>query len=158
MTARTTSASAHADTWSGARRQLALHRRVVSAALAFVAVLLGLTALVQTPEQQPSPHGSGAAPSPALLDGHLAVPVRLSDPAVAKMLTPGDVVDVMVADHRGAARLVAADLIVTAVPDAEGGSPWADGDGLVMVAATEDEALALAGATARGPVTVAVHP
>lgn len=132
---------------------------MVSAALAFVAVLLGLTALVQTPGQQPSPNGSGAAPSPAaLLDGQLAVPVRLADPAVAAMLTPGDVVDVMVADQRSAARLVAADLTVTAVPDAEGSGPWTQTDGLVMVAATEDEALALAGASARGPVTVAVHP
>jgi len=132
---------------------------MVSAALAFVAVLVGLTALAQTPEHQPSPGVSGAATSPAaLLDGHLAVPLRLSDPAVAALLNPGDVVDVMVADQRSAARLVAADLTVTAVPDAEGSGPWAQGDGLVMVAVTEDEALALAGAAARGPVTVALHP
>ncbi len=50
------------------------------------------------------------------------------------------------------------DLTVTAVPDAEGSGPWTDSDGLVVVAATDDEALALAGAAARGPVTVAVHP
>lgn len=158
MTARATSASAPADAWSGVRRRLALHRRMVSAALAFVAVLLGLTALVQTPEQQPLTNGSGAASSPALLDGQLAVPVRLSDPAVAALLTPGDVVDVMVADQRSTARLIAADLIVTAIPKAEGGGPWSASDGLVMVAATQDQALALAGATARGPITVAVHP
>lgn len=74
------------------------------------------------------------------------------------MLAPGDVVDVIVADQRSVATLVAANLTVTAVPEAESGGPWADGDGLLMVAATEDEALALAGAAARGPVTVAVHP
>ena len=164
MTARATSASAHSDAWSGdawsgIRRQLALHRRTVSAALAFVAVLVALTALAQTPQQQSSSNGSGAAPpSVALLDDHLTVPLRLSDPAVATLLAPGDVVDVIVADQRSAARLVAADLTVTAIPNAEASGPWTDSDGLVMVAATEDEALALAGATASGPITVAVHP
>jgi len=159
MTARTQAALTKSDAWSGIRRQLALHRRTVSAALAFVAVLVGLTALAQSPEQQGLSHGSGTTPpTDALLAGHLAVPVRLSDPAVTKMLAPGDVVDVIVADQAGAARLVAADLTVTAVPNAEGGGPWTNSDGLVMVAATEDEALALAGATARGPVTVALHP
>jgi hypothetical protein len=164
MTGRTTaisgsSAATKSDAWSGVRRWIALHRRVVSAALAFVAVLLGLTALTTTPAQPSSPDGWGAAAAqPTLSDGQLAVPVRLADPAVAEMLAPGDVVDVIVADQRNVATLVAASLTVTAVPEAESGGPWADGDGLVMVAATDDEALAIAGAAARGPVTVAVHP
>ena len=159
MTARSTSASAHSDAWTGIRRRLALHRRTVSAALAFFSVLLGLTALTKTPEPQFAPDGSTfpashAAPS----DGQLAVPIQLAEPAVAGMLAPGDVVDVMVADQRSAATLVAADLTVTDVPDAEGSGPWTGNDGLVVVAATQDQALALAGAAARGPVTLAVHP
>jgi hypothetical protein len=132
---------------------------MVSAALAFAAVLMGLTALAQTPEPPPLSRGSDASPSSTVLgDGHLAVPVRLADPAVVTLLDPGDVVNVLVADRRGGARLVAADLTVTAVPDAGSGGPWAASDGLLMVAATEAQALSLAGATARGPVTVAVHP
>jgi pilus assembly protein CpaB len=157
MTTRTSSPSAHPEVWKGLRRWLALHRRWVSATLAFVAVLVGLTSLAQPAEPERSPRVA-APTSAALLDGHLAVPLRLSDPAVAALLGPGDVVDVMVADQRSTARLVAADLTVTAVPDAGSGGPWAQSDGLVMVAATEDQALSLAGAAAHGPVTVAVHP
>lgn len=158
MKAPTATGNAGSDTWVSVRRWLFLHRRAVSASLAFVAVLLGLLALTETPSQQPGTQPSAAAQRPALTDNQLAVPIRLSDPAVASLLAPGDVVDVMVADRGGLARFVAADLTVTAVPEAEGSGPWSDSDGLLMVAATADQALALAGATAAGAVTVAVHP
>lgn len=157
MTARTAAASTRSDALSTVRRWLALHRRMVSAALAFVAVLLGLSALTRTPEQL-APRGPGTSARSAPSDGQLAVPIRLSDPAVAEMLAPGDVVDVMVADQRGAATVVASELIVTAVPGDDASGPWSDGDGLVMVAADADTALTLAGAAARGLVTVAVRP
>ena len=94
----------------------------MSAALTFVAVLLGLTAVTQTPRTSAAVRRSRCHPSSAVLvDGQLVVPVRLSDPAVVTLLDPGDVVDVMVATERGGARLVAADLTVTAVPDADSG-------------------------------------
>jgi hypothetical protein len=101
-----------------------------------------------------SPNASAAVPA----DDELIVPLQLSDPAVAAMLRPGDVVDVMVADRRGDATLVASELVVTAVPGAEDDGPWTDSDGLVMVAADSATTLSLAGAASRGMLTVAVRP
>lgn len=158
MTGRTTTAQSNRDALASIRRRLALHRRSVSAALAFTAVLTGLTAITRAPELPAPQTGTGdVTRSVAASDAQLAVPLRLADPTVAGLLSVGDVVDVMVADQRGSATLVAADLTVTAIPGASGSGPWAEGDGVVMVGATEDLALALAGAAARGPVTVAVH-
>lgn len=143
------------------RRWLAIHRRPVSAGLAFVSVLFGLSALsqAQAPSAADASQAQASAVSAALGDGLLEVPVRLSDPAVAQLLSAGDVVDVIGAESRGATAVVAEQLTVVSVPDTDSGSAWsADGDGLVVVAASTDTALALADAASRGPVTVAVHP
>jgi pilus assembly protein CpaB len=86
------------------------------------------------------------------------VPIRLADPAVAAVVRPGDVVDVIAADRGVTARVVAARVTVTQLPDAGGDGLWGPRDGLVMVASDEDDALALAGAAARGPVTIVIHP
>ena len=140
------------------RRWLALHRRPVSAALAFGSVLFALSAL-SSPDAESSSVAVRSGANPTIEEGQLEVPVRLSDAAVADLLSPGDVVDVLGADSRGPASVVADQLLVTAVPDAGSGSGWSsDGDGLVVVAATPEDALALAGAASRGQLTVAVHP
>ncbi|MCZ3387200.1 MAG: hypothetical protein LH630_09620 [Actinomycetia bacterium] len=156
MTGRNAAASSGHDAWATLRRRLALHRRAVSAALAFAAVLMGLTALTNAAGDQPAT-ATPVAERATVDVGGLDVPVQLYDPAVAAMVQPGDVVDVMVADQRSAATLVAANLTVTATSEAEGSGPWTDSDGLLMVAATDEQALALAGAAARGPITIAVH-
>jgi hypothetical protein len=159
MTARSPHVPASADTWARVRRRLALHRRPISAVLTFVAVLLGLTAVTADDSDGPALTGSssnGSATVPTY--GELIVPLQLSDPAVAAMLRPGDVVDVMVADRRGDATLVASELVVTAVPGGDDDGPWTDSDGLVMVAADSATTLSLAGAASRGMLTVAVRP
>ena len=159
MTGRPPHVHATVDTWSRVRRRVALHRRPISAVLTFVAVIFGLAAITADPSSSTAlpgtaPSVAGAVPA----DDELIVPLQLSDPAVAAMLSPGDVVDVMVADQRGDATLVASELVVTAVPGASDGGPWSDGDGLVMVAADAATTLSLAGAASRGALTVAIRP
>ena len=140
-------------------RRLVLHRRPLSATFAFLSVLLALAAITGgTPGASPDHAGSpvsGGDGAP-IGTGQVEVPVRLSDPSVASVVTPGDVVDVVVADQRSAASVVAAEVVVTTVPT-ESSGPWPSGDGLLVVAATDDQALALAGAAARGPVTIILH-
>jgi len=159
MTGRPPHLVATSDTWSRVRRRLALHRRPISALLTFVAVVFGLAAVTADPSGStalPGAHSRVSHAAPA--DDELVVPLQLSDPAVAAMLRPGDVVDVMLADQRGDATLVASELVVTAVPGASDDGPWFGGDGLVMVAADAATALSLAGAASRGVLTVAIRP
>lgn len=159
MTGRSPHVHAPADTWSRLRRRLALHRRPISAVLAFVAVLFGLAAVTADDSGAPALAGAPSNTSVTVpADDELIVPLQLSDPAVAAMLSPGDVVDVMVADQRGDAALVASELVVTAVPGGDDEGPWSDSGGLVMVAADSATTLALAGAASRGVLTVAIRP
>jgi len=145
------------------RRWLALHRRPVSAAFAFVSVLFALSAVAPSRAESPSLEGgltANASTSGAVADeGMLEVPVRLADPPVTALLAAGDVIDVMGTAARGSATVVADELLVLAVPDSGGDSAWSSGgDGFVVLAATPTDALALAGAASQGPLTVAVHP
>jgi hypothetical protein len=159
MTDRSPHVPAISDSWWRVRRRLALHRRPISAVLTFLAVLFGLAAVTTDSSSSTAlPGAASSAPEAAPADDELVVPLHLSDPAVAAMLSPGDVVDVMVADHRGDATLVASQLVVTAVPGADDDGPWSDGDGLVMVAADAATTLSLAGAASRGVLTVAIRP
>jgi hypothetical protein len=159
MTGRSPHVSASVDPWSRVRRRFALHRRPISAALTFVAVLFGLAAVTADDSGAPALTGASSNASAAVpADDELIVPLQLSDPAVAAMLKPGDVVDVMLADQRGDATLVASELVVTAVPGGDDDGPWSGGDGLVMVAADSATTLSLAGAASRGVLTVAVRP
>ena len=156
--------SLHSSTTSTAdralriRRWFALHRRAVSASFAFVSVLLAISAIAPSQAETPS-IASGSTASAVAEEGMLEVPVRLADPPVTSLLTPGDVIDVMGAAARGSATVVADELLVLAVPDTGGDSAWSsDGDGFVVLAASPIDALALAGAASKGPLTVAVHP
>ena len=136
-----------------------MHRRSVSAALAFTAVLLGIAAVTGTAPAEPSERfvGTSTESASATVETDLEVPIRLADPGVARVISPGDVVDVVVASPRSTATVVAAEVVVTALPSADDDSPWSSDAGLLMVAVTDDQALALAGAAARGPVTLVVH-
>jgi len=159
MTGRSPRTASSSDAWARVRRRLALHRRPVSALLTFVAVVLSLAAVTADPSSSTALTGAASSVSDVVpTEDELIVPLQLSDPAVAAMLTPGDVVEVMVADQRGDATLVASELVVTAVPGTSDGGPWSDGDGLVMVAADAATALSLAGAASRGLLTVAIRP
>ena len=140
------------------RRWLILHRRLVSGVLAFCSVLCALQVLVPARGSDGSTTDAGATPIAA---GMLEFPVHLSDAAVADLLAPGDVIDVLGSEVHGSTEVVAQGLLVTEVPVGDsgiGGSLSSDSDGLVVVAATPEDTLALAAAVARGPLTVAVHP
>ncbi len=140
------------------RRWLILHRRWVSGGLAFCSVFCALQVLA--PDRDSDASTADRAPA-SVADGLLEYPVRLSDAAVAQLLAPGDVIDVLGSELRGPTEVVADELLVTDVPTGDAGigsSFGSDGDGLVVVAVTPDETLALAAAAARGPLTVAVHP
>ena len=131
---------------------------MVSGALAFCSVFCALQVLA--PDRGTDATAADGAATP-IADGMLEFPVRLSDAAVADLLAPGDVIDVLGSELRGPTAVVAQGLTVTQVPTGDSGigsSFSSDGAGLVVVAATPEETLALAAAEARGPLTVAVHP
>lgn len=98
--------------------------------------------------------------APGLLDGYeglVATPVRVADPAVARLLSVGDRIDlVAVAADGGRAEVVAGDAAVVAVP-----RPTSDdgmvGGALVLVAVPEHEAMALAETAVRSVVSVVLR-
>ncbi|NVM97240.1 RcpC/CpaB family pilus assembly protein [Arthrobacter sp. SDTb3-6] len=133
------SRSGHAPTWVGMRLSGPVRRGEVVTD----AALLGDGLLV------------GAAP------GSQAVPLRLTDPTTVQLLRQGQQVDVVLSAGTGLdgpmknellARSVA--VLWTPALSAPGGGllPVQDTEGLVVVAATHDQALQLAGASARGKI------
>jgi pilus assembly protein CpaB len=87
----------------------------------------------------------------------VAVPVRLADPAVAGLLTPGMRVDVVTVEARGTTGvLLAADAsVVTVRPD---GAEAGRRDGrLVVIAMPRDAATAVASVSLAQPVTVTLR-
>lgn len=97
----------------------------------------------------------------ALLDGWgpnlAAVPVRIADPAAARLARPGDVLDIIAADVSGAggAQVLASDVPVLAVPPANESAVVGDG-ALLVVAATADQARELAGAAVTSRLSIAL--
>lgn len=90
--------------------------------------------------------------------GAVAAPVRLADADTARLLRPGDAVDVLAAAQRGdpgPARVVATDARVMAVPRPDPDSP-VDG-ALVVLAMSENAARVVAGATTSGQITVTLR-
>ena len=115
-------------------RQLVLHRRPVSAALAFAAVLCSLAAVTGSPSGDGGWHPadrSSPSDDPKVVGG-LEVPIRLADPAVAAVMSPGDVVDIVAPGQRGVATVVAHEVVVTALPTPDDDSPWSSDNGLLM--------------------------
>lgn len=103
---------------------------------------------------------------PGLLAGSAAdtaaVPVRVADPASLQLLRPGQLIDVVLSADAGggpgAGTTLAAQVPVlwAGGPGGAGGAaPWLgsqDAEGLLVVAARPDQALRIAGASARGKV------
>ena len=141
-----------------ARRWLILHRRWISAVLVFASAFFALRA-VSPSDARDAVTAVDAKLSMSVEEGLLELPVRLSDPSVATLLSAGDTVDVIGSQSRGPSGVVAHELVVTNVPVSNGGSAFSSSDdGLIVVAGTPEDALALADAASRGPLTVAVHP
>ncbi|MGW3912902.1 hypothetical protein ACWEBX_15465 [Streptomyces sp. NPDC005070] len=143
-------------------RPLARHRRrAVAAGLAMTAAALVAAGPGDAgrarghPASTPSASASTTAstpvrgPGPA---GTVRAPVRIADADVARLLRPGDRVDVVAADDGGEVRVLAARARVTGVPDA-----GATGTGaLVVLSVPPATAVRLAGAgtTSRLAVTL----
>jgi pilus assembly protein CpaB len=103
----------------------------------------------------------GPALVDALAPGEVAIGIRVADAAAAALVGPGDEVDVLVAVEGAAtAQTVATGATVLARPDAgsAGGflGPVADDGrgGLVVLAVPRQDANALAGAAAQGPLSL----
>jgi len=107
------------------------------------------------------------AGSPA---GSAAVPLRMADPASIQLVSPGQLVNVVLTGGVGTEKPAEGQVLAEAVPvlwtALEGGraGPWlatADTEGLIVVAAAADQARRLAGASTQGKlffVLVAAAP
>lgn len=100
---------------------------------------------------------TGAAP------GSSAVPLRLADPAIVQLLSPGQLVTVLSSADDAGGKAEAGIVLATAVPvlwtqgKSDSASAWPaakDSDGLVVVAASTEQAKSLAGASARGKLSL----
>lgn len=93
------------------------------------------------------------------LPGSVAVPLRLADPASVQLLSPGQLVNVVLAGGSGVDQPAAAQVVAAGVPvlwtSAQGSKagPWlatGEAEGLIVVTANPDQALRLAGASTVG--------
>lgn len=108
------------------------------------------------------PLAPGVVVGPGLADGApsgtVVVPVRLADPGTARLLRPGDVVDLLQApaDAPGPASVLARGALVLARADEQESSLLGGGDDaapLLLVAVSHAAATLLSGAGAWAPVT-----
>jgi Flp pilus assembly protein CpaB len=100
--------------------------------------------------------------------GSAAVPLRMADPSSIQLVSPGQLVDVVLTSGLGYEQQSASKVLAAAVPvlwtsAREGQSgQWlatGDSDGLMVVAATPSQASALAGASTQGKLFfVLVNP
>jgi hypothetical protein len=84
------------------------------------------------------------------------VPVLLASSAVASVLRPGDVVDLVAPTSSGAPEVVAAGARVVDLPATGGGLAPASG-GLLVVAVDADDALDVAVSSSRDDLTVVIR-
>lgn len=91
--------------------------------------------------------------------GSAAVPLRMADPASIQLVSPGQLVNVVMTSGDGYGKAAAPRVLASAVPvlwtSAQGGraDPWLDAgetDGLMVVAADRDQARKLAGSSTQG--------
>ena len=148
------------------RHFLIRYRRPLSAVCAFGCVLMTIAALRPAP---PAANAGEAANghrasddggwSQSIADGLVAAPVRLADADVATLLHAGSVVDVLAADGKGHAVVVAEAVDVIEVPQAsDEGLASASFDGaLIVLAVSSAEATELAATSAVGPLSVVVR-
>jgi Flp pilus assembly protein CpaB len=91
--------------------------------------------------------------------GSAAVPLRMADPSSIQLVSPGQLVNVVLTSGNGYEQASASKVLARSVPvlwtsgqESQGGQWLAagDSDGLLVVAATPDQASALAGASTQG--------
>jgi pilus assembly protein CpaB len=99
--------------------------------------------------------------------GSQAVPVRLADPATVQLVSPGQLVTVVLSTGNGLEQSISNEVLASSVPvlwkPVKAAStdllPAKDTDGLVVLAAGREDAIKLAGASARGKVfLILVNP
>jgi len=92
-------------------------------------------------------------------DDLVATPVRIADPGVIGLVQPGDVLDLLAAPTSGVAEtaVVAGAVPVLAVPEQADQGMLAEG-ALLLVAATADQAAALAQAAVTSRLSIALRP
>ncbi|MCG2621737.1 Flp pilus assembly protein CpaB [Arthrobacter sp. I2-34] len=104
---------------------------------------------------------------PGLLTGRppgtAAVPVRPADPSTVQLVSPGQLVDIVLSSGNGIEQPVSSTVLARSVPvlwKADGGTAdpgllgSTSAEGLVVVAASPAEAAALAGSSSRGQVVL----
>ncbi|MFF9900541.1 RcpC/CpaB family pilus assembly protein [Streptomyces longispororuber] len=151
-------------------RRLTRHRRRAAAAgLAMTAA--ALVAAGPGDAERTRPGGSAASVTTTDTDAGgrdrarraprlVTAPVRIADAATARLLRPGDRVDVVAAEDpamggRGAPRVVASAARVTEVPEAADGT--AEGGALVVLSVPRETAARLAGASATARLAVTLR-
>ncbi|MEV1006919.1 RcpC/CpaB family pilus assembly protein [Streptomyces sp. NPDC049881] len=144
------------------RRLLHGRRRLAALALAAAAGVLAL--LVPGTDVRAAPPAP-VPPPPAAREGpddrRVSVPVRVADPAVARLVGPGDRVDVLAASDAagqtpGPATVVARRVLVAEVPEAAPGDVVAGPGGtLLVLSVSPGTAADLAGAAAAAELAVA---
>lgn len=145
----------------GIQQLIHRHRRLIAACLAGLATLLALSAL-RAPQQAELEASLAPSTTPAL--GEVAVPITLKDGSAASIAAVGDRVDVIAVAKPGSAQPTdAAATVVARRARVIGigigaGSFLASSGGMLVVAVDEPTALALASATARSDLSIAVHP
>lgn len=134
---------------SRSRRVLTRHRRPAAAVLAAVAVLLTVSTLRSDPAQP-----TVTEQEPAVAAGEVTVPVPIALRSVIDLLEPGDIVDLLSVTPEGGT-----DVVVerARVVDAPSGGLSSSG-GVLLVAVPESDAIDLAGAGARGSLSVLIRP
>lgn len=139
------------------RRRVRRHRRPIAALLAAAAVLAAVTAVrAPAPTTAGGTPGASTADPTALQPGESSVPILLASSAVASVLRPGDVIDLVAPSPSGDPEVVAAGARVVDRPAAGGGLAPTSG-GLVVVAISAHEALDVAVASTRDDLTVVIR-
>ncbi|WP_336216951.1 SAF domain-containing protein [Nonomuraea sp. LPB2021202275-12-8] len=85
--------------------------------------------------------------------GSVATPVRIADPDVVRLISPGSTISVLAAHEGQVASLVADDVTVLTIPAAKD-----DHGALVVLATTPSQASELAGAQAGGHLSITIKP
>ena len=128
---------------------LTRYRRPVAAALAAVAVLL----TVSTLRVDPAPPAV-TEQAPPVAAGEVTVPVPIALRSVVDLLEPGDVVDLLAITPEGDTDVVAQRARVVEAPSAG----LSSSGGVLLVVVPEADAVDLAGAGARGSLSVLIRP
>jgi hypothetical protein len=126
-------------------RRIRRHRRTLAALFAGLSVLILFTAL------RPPPPDANQPVIPTLGTGEVGAPVTLANTAITSVVELGDVVDVIslpdITESQPAA------IIATRARVIERSE-----NGLLLLAVSESDAIAIATAGAASPLTITVHP